>query len=668
MNFRAAQIWKCASNSTAVAAALSLALAGCGGGGGSGNTVGGPAPSPTPTSTTASRLFSDPAAESLSVADVQRIMAQAVGEAQSRNLPSVIAIVDRVGNVLGVFRMNGARATTKTSQFISFTGTLNTPPVEAQGLDVPATAGAIAKAVTGAYLSSGGNAFSTRTASQIVQQHFPPAPTTPGLESGPLFGVQFSSLPCSDFSSRFNSAGGAAALVGPKRTPLGLAADSGGFPIYKNGVVVGGIGVVGDGDYGFDPTILDTDTDAEEFIALAGIQGFAPADLILADRISVDGTLLRFSDARIGGLAALQTNFAAVNGPAGALVPVTGYNAGAIVAGSVYGTEASGVRQSTAAEYTNRDIYVFTDGAGANRYPPRAATDAGTLTGAAPLSAADVRAVLEEAFNVMARGRAQIRQPLDSRIQVNISVVDTNGAILGMVRSPDAPIFGADVSLQKARTVNFFSNKLAANDLTAAGLGSFVTRARTFLGDASALTGGIAFSNRAQGLLERPYYPDGEVGNPPGPFAQPIADFNPFATGLQTQLIAGNLLQHAGFILGANADTAVGCTAAPATAGSPNRIANGIQIFPGASPLYRNGVLVGGVGVSGDGIDQDDMISFLGGANNGGARAGNGLGNAPKDIRADRVIPPGTNTRLRYVNCPFAPFLDTSTQNVCEGL
>ena len=668
MNFRAAQIWKCASNSTAVAAALSLALAGCGGGGGSGNTVGGPAPSPTPTSTTASRLFSDPAAESLSVADVQRIMAQAVGEAQSRNLPSVIAIVDRVGNVLGVFRMNGARATTKTSQFISFTGTLNTPPVEAQGLDVPATAGAIAKAVTGAYLSSGGNAFSTRTASQIVQQHFPPAPTTPGLESGPLFGVQFSSLPCSDFNTRFNSAGGAAALVGPKRTPLGLAADAGGFPIYKNGVVVGGIGVVGDGDYGFDPTILDTDTDAEEFIALAGIQGFAPADLILADRISVDGTLLRFSDARIGGLAALQTNFAAVNGPAGALVPVTGYNAGAIVAGSVYGTEASGVRQSTAAEYTNRDIYVFTDGAGANRYPPRAATDAGTLTGTAPLSAADVRAVLEEAFNVMARGRAQIRQPLDSRIQVNISVVDTNGAILGMVRSPDAPIFGADVSLQKARTVNFFSNKLAANDLTAAGLGSFVTRARTFLGDASALTGGIAFSNRAQGLLERPYYPDGEVGNPPGPFAQPIADFNPFATGLQTQLIAGNLLQHAGFILGANADTAVGCTAAPATAGSPNRIANGIQIFPGASPLYRNGVLVGGVGVSGDGIDQDDMISFLGGANNGGARAGNGLGNAPKDIRADRVIPPGTNTRLRYVNCPFAPFLDTSTQNVCEGL
>ena len=655
MNFRAAF-----NNSTAVAAALSLALAGCGGGGGSGNTVGGPAPSPTPTSTTAARLFSDPAAESLSVADVQKIIAQAVGEARARNLPADIAVVDRVGNVLAVFHMNGAKARSFTSKFISFLGTNNPTPVEAQGLDFASPGGAIAKAITGAYLSSGGNAFSTRTASQIVQQHFPPAPTTPGLESGPLFGVQFSSLPCSDFSSRFS----AGTMVGPKRSPLGLAADSGGFPLYKNGVIVGGIGVMGDGDYGFDPTILDTDSDAEEFIALAGIQGFAPADLILADRISVDGTLLRFSDARIGGLAALQTNFAAINGSAGTLLAIPGYNDAAIVAGSVYGTETSGIRPATSAEYANRDIYVFSDGSGANRYPPRAATDG--VAGA--LSAADVRAVLEEAFNVMARGRAQIRQPLDSRIQVSISVVDTSGAILGMIRSPDAPIFGSDVSLQKARTVAFFSNKLAANDLTAAGLGGFVTRVRAFLGDAAALTGAIAFSNRAQGLLERPYYPDGQVGTPPGPFAQTIQNFSPFATGLQTQLVAGNIVQHRNFLDGLGADTPRGCTAAPATSGSPNRVANGIQIFPGASPLYRNGVLVGGVGVSGDGIDQDDMISFLGGANNGGARAGNGLGNAPKDIRADRVIPPGTNTRLRYVNCPFAPFLDTSTQNVCEGL
>ena len=62
---------------------------------------------------------------------------------------------------------------------------------------------AISKAVTGAYLSTEGNAFSTRTASQIVQRNFNPGETNqPG---GPLFGVQFSQLACSDFNLRFTA-------------------------------------------------------------------------------------------------------------------------------------------------------------------------------------------------------------------------------------------------------------------------------------------------------------------------------------------------------------------------------------------------------------------------------------------------------------------------------
>jgi hypothetical protein len=162
--------------------------------------------------------------------------------------------------------------------------------------------GAIAKAITGAYLSSSGNAFSTRTASMIVQEHFPPAPNTPGLESGPLFGVQFSQLPCSDLNTRYITSNlGAAAFIGPKRSPLGLAADPGGFPLYKNGVVVGGIGVMADGDYGYDPNVADVDGDPEEYMALAGIQGFAPPDSIVANMIPVDGSTLRFSDARVEG-------------------------------------------------------------------------------------------------------------------------------------------------------------------------------------------------------------------------------------------------------------------------------------------------------------------------------------------------------------------------------
>ena len=531
--------------------------------------------------------------------------------------------------------------------------------------------GAIAKAITGAYLSSGGNAFSTRTASMIVQQKFPPAPTTTGLESGPLFGVQLSQLPCSDLNTRFNAAGGAGSMVGPKRSPLGLSADAGGFPIYKNGVVVGGIGVMADGDYGYDPNVLDVDSSDEEFIALAGIQGFLPPDAITADKIPVDGTTLRFTDATGAGLHPLQTSFAAVNGSAGSVVAVNGYNAGTILAGVAYGTEASGYRKATSAEFAYSDAFVLTDGSGAGRYPIRGGTD--IVAVGQPLSAAETRAVLEEAYRIMSRARAQIRRPLDAPAQVTISLVDTYGAVLGLVRAPDAPIFGTDVSLQKARTVAFMSNSVAGQQLTDdsdAEVPAFVQRTRTFFNDNAALTGKIAFGARSIGNISRPYFPDGEIAQANGPFSRPVTQFSPLATGLQAALVRTNILQHAQFVEGAAlpaSDTLNQCTNVPAAPTGQKRLANGIQIFSGGVPIYRGSTLVGAIGVSGDGIDQDDMISFLG-AHYGGLRIG-GIGNAPAAIRADTVVVSvGAGVRLRYVSCPFAPFLDTADQNVCAGL
>lgn len=648
--------------------AAALALSGCGGGGSAPPPNGGGTPVPPPPPPASGRLFADPAPVSLSVAEVQQIVAQAAGEAQRRGLPSTIAVTDRVGNVLAVFTMNGSPATMKVSR--NRIGGVAAPGTEVglQGADVPSTTAAIAKAITGAYLSSSGNAFSTRTASQIVQQHFPPAPTTVGLESGPLFGVQFSQLPCSDLAARFIG-GGTGALIGPKRSPLGLAADPGGFPIYKNGVVVGGIGIAGDGDYGFDANILDRDQSDEEAIALAGIQGFAPPPEIVADRIPVDGTTLRFSDMTVSDIGPLQTSFGAVNGPLGGLVAVNGYSDGTVRAGVTYGSEASGIRRALAGEFANPDAYILTDGAGNPRYPVRAGTDAASVS--QPLTAAESRAILEEAFKVLARARAQIRRPLDSRMQATISLVDTHGAVLGIVRSPDGPIFGTDVSLQKARTAALLSNPVGASQLQGAGavIGAYVARTRTFLNDPNALTGNFAIADRSVGNLARPYFPDGEVARPPGPFSvEQSAQFSPFAVGLQTDLVAGNIVQHLGFVLGAGPDTPRACTQVPDAPGGVKRIANGIQIFPGAVPLYRGNQLVGGIGVSGDGIDQDDMVSFLG-AHNGGLRVG-GIGNAPKDIRADRIVVNvgGRPVRLRYVSCPFAPFLGDAAQNVCEGL
>jgi hypothetical protein len=73
----------------------------------------------------------------------------------------------------------------------------------------------------------------------------------------------------------------------------------------------------------------------------------------------------------------------------------------------------------------------------------------------------------------------------------------------------------------------------------------------------------------------------------------------------------------------------------PAPTGQ-RRLANGMQIFSGGVPIYRGTTLVGAIGVSGDGIDQDDMIGFLG-SNNGGARSA-GSATRRGAMRADTVV------------------------------
>lgn len=245
-------------------------------------------PEPTPINSLADGIH-------LSVDDVKSVLAQAITQSQTLSQPATIAVVDRVGNVLAVYRMNGVNTQVTISTTLPAT-------VEA-GLDnivLPAQVGnviasgdalaAISKAITGAYLSSSGNAFTTRTAGQIIQDHFNPGEDN--QPSGPLFGVQFSQLPCSDFSLRYDPI----KTIGPQRSPLGLSADSGGFPLYKNGEVVGGIGVISDNHYGVDKFILDYDTDNDEIIALAATLGYEPADDIRANRITVDGKTLRYSE------------------------------------------------------------------------------------------------------------------------------------------------------------------------------------------------------------------------------------------------------------------------------------------------------------------------------------------------------------------------------------
>jgi len=633
---------------TCAAASLVLLTAACGGGGGSGN-AGSNACSPN--CNAPSNLLAEE--------DVRKVIAQAVGEAQARGARATIAVVDRVGNVLAVYQMSGARP---KFDILSGRGTVG-------GLDglldtLPSTAAAIAKAITGAYLSSSGNAFSTRTASQIVQQNFLPGESQG--PSGPLYGVQFSSLSCSDVVR--NTTHG---TVGPKRTPLGLSADPGGLPLYKNGAVVGGIGVMADGVYGLDLVITDRDEDLDELIAVAGTFGYAaPAD-IRAERITADGKTFRYVDSE--SIRSNPAQAPAFTSLPGALVAVDGYNDGVVRAGVAFGTPASGYRAADGV-FAPLGAFTLVDATNTVRFPPKAGS------GTSALTAAEVQKILEEGIKIGNRARAQIRRPLGSPAEISVSVVDLNGDLLGLVRTADAPVFGTDVAVQKARGALLFSRPDAAALVTAlpsaryltpdasvVSTGGYVTAMRAFVGDGGALDGKTAWSMRAIGNLHRPTYPDGLADTPPGPLSKGFDTWSPFNVGFQLDLIYNQLVKAA-----ATGDTSTGCAGRAgllSPAGTPDTglsvARNGIQIFPGGVPIYRGGTLIGAIGISGDGIDQDDMVAFLG-LHNASVAMGTGFGNAPAAVRADQLSPLGV--RLRYVQCPQAPFNDSTEQNVCAGL
>jgi hypothetical protein len=124
---------------------------------------------------------------------------------------------------------------------------------------------------------------------------------------------------------------------------------------------------------------------------------------------------------------------------------------------------------------------------------------------------------------------------------------------------------------------------------------------------------GTAVTNRTIGFGAQPLFPAGIDGSGPGPFfnlyAQDVA--NPCTQGFQ--------------------------------AGAVNSNKSGIVFFPGSAGLYRDGILVGGLGVSGDGVEQDDFVTA----------AGTVGFEAPENIRADQVLVSGV--RLPYFKFPRNP-------------
>src|SRR5256885_10914181 len=168
----------------------------------------------------------------LTAADVTAIINRAVTRAVRISPNSVIAVTDREGYVLGVWVVAGGSA----SQ-----GELAT---------------AVSKAGTAAVLSSNQNAFSSRTAGYIIQQHFPVG--VRNSAPGPLVGVGLSNLFISDVN-HFKKIDmmycpppippAITPSPGTFGTPIvftSLDGSPGGVPLYKGGQLAGGLGVTGD--------------------------------------------------------------------------------------------------------------------------------------------------------------------------------------------------------------------------------------------------------------------------------------------------------------------------------------------------------------------------------------------------------------------------------------
>jgi uncharacterized protein GlcG (DUF336 family) len=571
--------------------------------------------------------------QSLTAAEIERIIAAAVSEAEAADVAAAIAIVDREGEVLGVF-------------------VTNTRDQNGDGVQDPISKGnihaAISKAGTAAYFASEQNAFSTRSALFIVQGNFPPG--VRNTDAGPLFGVQDSCQVSSDNKPlAVDQAGNAVSQ--------GITGEFGGFPLYKNGAPVGGIGVDTADVFvvqGGQPTLISPQFNPlDERIAVSGSRGFESPTFIRADQAFIDGFAVPFGTPVTGLAAPLAADVAGLKAlTLGDLDPdfpvrvsplppedrvndqfglrteqrfiarrVAARGDAALVA-----ADAAPLATFNGVSYRFENIPQVAMAQATLavpseiRYPAIASLDPVPASGG--LTAAEAESIIAKAVARARPAAAGIRLPRGSGVRVHIAVCDLRGNLLAVTRMGDGTLFSFDVAVQKARTAAFFS------------------------------TDDVAITPRSIGFLSQPFFPPGIDGTEAGPLVRlrslinrgliPVEDppfltlqgaaprfpndgtfdDDPFTPGLQAANDYGGFVNAAlkGHLASIRADTGVfaglSVLADRPDLGTPfisPGLMNGLQTFPGGVPLYRDGKLIGGLGVSGDGVEEDDLVAFAGG-------------------------------------------------------
>ncbi len=508
-----------------IAGTLALLLIGCGGG----NPSAVVPPPPTP------------AVQPLQIADVQKIVQAAVN---SVAVDMVVAVVDRAGFVLGVYKTQNAPAMAIGNFSMS---------VNADDL-------AVALARTGAFFSNDQAPLSSRTVRFISGIHFPA-----GIANQPnadLYGIENTNRGCTlvndpAFESKVPPSLALGGGFGPgiitgKKDVMDSdpnTANPGGVPIFYHNVVLGGIGVV----------TSSANLNVAEYAAFTGATSSrsGPGDNF-GPTPPPPGVVF------MAGIALPFVNQQTIP---------TGFSAG-----TVAGTASFSVAPANSAgQPPDGDLITPVNG------QPGA------------LSAADVTQILDNAEAEAKLTRAAIRLPLGSRTSMAIAVADLDGTIIGLRRMPDSTIFSIDVAASKARNMVYFNGSTRLpSDLNMVPMSTAVT-------------------NRTISFGAQPLFPPGINGSSPGPFFNlyTMDTLNPCTQGFQS--------------------------------GAPNDKKSGIVFFPGSAGLYKNGVLAGGLGVSGDGVDQDDFVTS----------AGTKGFEAPAAIRADQFFINGV--RLPYFKFPRNP-------------
>jgi uncharacterized protein GlcG (DUF336 family) len=517
-----------------IATVLALFVSGCGGGTGNvGSSTGGGNPPPVPPSPDVT-LSSDNVAAIIQAA------------AESVSSPIVVAVVDRPGNVLGVWKRSAA----PEMSMGNFNKMVKTADL------------AVALARTGAFFSNNEAPLTSRTVRFISGIHLPP-----GVKNQPpadLYGIENTNRGCA-LSTEAENKGIKPSRSMDDTTGLGIitgkadvtdsdpnAVNPGGLGIYQGNILVGGIGVAG------------VDADVAEFAAFTGAgAGGGKALGALPNPLPPPGAVF------LGGIALPNIN--TMTRPAG------------VDPGTFSPSEGT--------------FLVPTSGNGSFAFEgdlvsPQESTSPAPADGG--LSAAEVKQIMDNAESTAKQTRAAIRLPPGKRTRMVIAVSDLKGNIIGLHRMPDATVFSIDVAATKARNMVYFNSNLrAAGDLPAVPIGTAVT-------------------NRTISFGAQPLFPPGIDDSQPGPFFDDyLYDVDhPCSQGFQP----------------------------PSTANQ-----SGIVFFPGSAGLFRNGALVAGLGISGDGVDQDDFVT------DGGTKGFE----APINIRADQIMIDGV--RLPYFKFPRNP-------------